>query len=392
MAKLHCINRDGAKSHLNESYFNFSTHIAEGWWARRTFVRKWWQIYASDQRWAPPFYPRLRWLLASAQTLPVGHADRICLHLEAFPRRRSSTGMGTALFEEVVAAAVVTIDRRRPQPEGYLQLLHCVNDEDVLDQFLAKVTEYLWSQGVYHFVGPLGPSPFLQSGVLQNYFHVIPPLHTAYNPPYLPELMESSLTPWQQLQLFQQPISPTADIALLKRAISERKVALSPLAANRLAEDLLPLWQTACSALGDFPPPDRDDARFILQWFQDWPLWGWLATVADDPVGFVLLQPDLAPTLRRANGGRTWLWRWWLQWRSRRNVQAGRLLYGAVAPAWRGRGIGRLLWQQALLSAQQQGWQRLSVGPVLTDRAGATFLEHRGALAQQRYTIYSNKE
>ncbi|MEZ4735778.1 MAG: GNAT family N-acetyltransferase [Caldilineaceae bacterium] len=346
---------------MNDSYFNFSTHVAESWWERWIFMRKWWQIYASDQRWTPPFYPRLRRLLVSGNSWAGAQIDRTYLHLEAFPRRRSSTGVGTALFEEVVAAGVVTIDRRRPQPAAYLQLFHCVNDEDVLDQFLAKVMEHLWSQGIYHFVGPLGPSPFLQSGVLHNYFHVTPPLYTAYNPPYLPEFMESSLTPWQHLQLFQQPISLTVAIAPVKQIIPDRNITLSPLAVSRLAEDLLPLWQIACRALGDFLAPDQNDTCFMLQWLQEWPLWGWLATVADEPVGFVLLQPDLALALRRANGGRTYLWRWWLQWRSRRNVRAGRLPYEAVAPAWRGRGIGRLLWQQALWSAQQQGWQHLSV-------------------------------
>ena len=35
-------------------FFNYSTHIADNGWTRRTFVRSWWKIYADDPRWTPP--------------------------------------------------------------------------------------------------------------------------------------------------------------------------------------------------------------------------------------------------------------------------------------------------------------------------------------------------
>ena len=115
-----------------------------------------------------------------------------------------------------------------------------------------------------------------------------------------------------------------------------------------------------------------------------------MAEAAGRAVGFVLLQPDLSFAVRRAQGGRNVLWSLWLQWRSQQRVAAGRLLYGAVLPAWQGRGIGTLLWQQVLTTARQQGWQSLTVGPLLPDQPGVAFLQRRGAQPQQRYLTYAS--
>jgi len=122
-----------------------------------------------------------------------------------------------------------------------------------------------------------------------------------------------------------------------------------------------------------------------------WPLSGWLAQVDDKSVGFILLQPDLAGSVQSAHGGRNPLWRLWLTWRSQRPVRAGRLLYGAVLPAWRNQGIGRQLWRKALDTAQQVGWQTLTIGPVTDATPGAAFLGKQGAQAQQKYRLYSSE-
>ncbi|HRV91512.1 MAG TPA: GNAT family N-acetyltransferase [Anaerolineae bacterium] len=51
----------------------------------------------------------------------------------------------------------------------------------------------------------------------------------------------------------------------------------------------------------------------------------------------------LARQLRRSNGGRNTFWRWWLKWADHQPAPAGRILYLAVLPEWRRRGIGRHL-------------------------------------------------
>jgi GNAT superfamily N-acetyltransferase len=69
-------------------------------------------------------------------------------------------------------------------------------------------------------------------------------------------------------------------------------------------------------------------------------------------------------------------------------MRAGRVLYVAVIPEWQGKGIGRQLLHQALVTGNQLGWQALSIGPVPTTAPAVAFLERRGAYACQSYRLY----
>lgn len=373
-------------------YFNYTNHIAEDWWSRRDFIKRWWRLGATDVRWTPPYYPSLRHALVAARDGYLAERTLRLLYIEALPRRVANRATAdrpdfttTAWMEEAVAATVILFDRRRRDNSAYLSLLQCVNDSEVMERLLGVVMEQLSEMGCERIIGPTGLSPHLQAGALQDYFHVTPPLHTPYNPPYLPELLESNLQPLTQSRLFSIPIPPHLPEA------GHGVATLEPLIPARLSGDLLPLLATACTAHGDFPPPDGVEAAFLLRWLAAWPLSGWLAQVDDKPVGFILLQPDLAGSVQRAHGGRSPLWWLWLTWRSQRPVRTGRLLYGAVLPAWRNQGIGQQLWRKALDTAQQVGWQTLTIGPVTDATPGAAFLGKQGAQAQQKYRLYSSE-
>jgi GNAT superfamily N-acetyltransferase len=162
------------------------------------------------------------------------------------------------------------------------------------------------------------------------------------------------------------------------------------LALPRLAGDLLPLLAAALTPDESFPAPDRLEAQALIDWLQTTVIpEGFLATMDGAPAGFILMQPDLAPLLRRSRGGRGWLGRGYLTWRKGAAATAGRLLLGAVGKEWRRRGIGLQLWRHALAVAQGRGWRTLTCGPVPLDSAAAAFLERQGARAQQRYITYS---
>ncbi len=372
------------------TYFNYTKRVAEGWWGRHDYIRHWWRMQATDSRWTPPHYAALHQALDPGRNPYLAQRSAMLLYLEALPRRVnttnaiSGTGFAGALMEEPVAIGVTLIDKRRRDGAAYLTLLHCANDPDVLEQFLDTVMEKVSELGGQRIIGPVGISPHLQSGVLQNFFHVAPPLHTPYNPPYLPELMESRLEHFARSRLY------SMETPIERPNPKQGAAELMPLEPARLRDDLRPLLAIACTASGDFPPPDAYEAAFLLRWLQMWPLIGWLAEVDHTPVGFVLLQPDLTNQVRGARGGRNLLWRLWLAWRSKRPVRAGRLLFGGVLPAWRGQGIGGQLWRQALYTAQQQQWQSLTIGPIAEGTPGAAFLEKLGARTHQQYVIYKS--
>ncbi|MBN1217876.1 MAG: hypothetical protein JXM69_03020 [Anaerolineae bacterium] len=129
------------------------------------------------------------------------------------------------------------------------------------------------------------------------------PLHTPYDPPYMPEIVGLVMRPFARSQLYQ------LDIPLELPPAPARPAKLLPLVPHRLTTNLLPLLAAACPTWADFPPPDAAETAFLFRWVGRWPLFGWLAEVNQQPVGFILLQPDLAPYLRRAKGGHNLLWR-----------------------------------------------------------------------------------
>jgi GNAT superfamily N-acetyltransferase len=371
-------------------YFNYTTFWPHNWWERRSFLHAWWRLYADDRQWTPPAYAAFGRVIGSGSHPLYERLASQPLYLEALPRRSGSSNFNPSApvaaavaFEEPVAATILQIDDRRDDEAAYLGLLRCANDEETLERLLTKAFEHVAEQGCGRLLGPTGIIPGWQPGVLLNHFNRTPPWHTPYNPPYAADLLGGSMEPWLSTVLY------TADVPD-KLPAAPAPAHIEPLALARLADDLLPLLAAALD-LGDaFPACDELEARTLLAWLQTTLApQAFLATVAGQPAGFVLLQPDIAPLLQRSGGGRGWLGRGYLALRKNARMTAGRLLLGAVAPGWRGRGIGLQLWQHALTQAQQAGWRVLTCGPVAEESTAAAFLQRQGAHAQQRYMTYS---
>jgi GNAT superfamily N-acetyltransferase len=369
---------------LTSGYFNYWSHVAEGWWGRRSFLHKWRRLYTGDRRWVPSHYPTLYRLLPPGQSPHLARLRPTLLYIEAIAGRRSQGGMMASIMEEPVSATVVLADRRRGDDTAYLGLLHTVNDEESLERLLSLALEHAFASGCYRLIGPTALSPHLGSGVLQDHFHLTPPLHTPYNPPYLPELAGSLMNPLVHARLYHAEVPSSAQDAA-------GPAEIVPLETARLATDLLLLLAEACRAWAEFPPPDAVEAELMLQWLQVWPVESWGAVVDGQVVGFVMLQPDLAPAVLRAQGGRNLLWRMWLNWRSRRPVRAGRLLHMAVLPEHQGQGVGQQLWRRTLAAAARAGWRTLTAGPYPDDSPAAAFLTAMGATPQQRYIVYESE-
>ncbi|MEM7537666.1 MAG: hypothetical protein AAF639_36180 [Chloroflexota bacterium] len=383
---------------MYSEYFNHYPHIAENRWETGTFIHKWWELYRRDSRWVPPYYPALRRTLLRDDP----HLSRLYpqpIYFDAMRRQvdnsrdtddsykiGSLTNLHSmSLMEEPIAATVMLVERRRHPATAYLGLLQGINNEECVERLLDKVQELGWHQGVNRMVGPVGLSPYLQQGLLDNVFDQTPPLHTSYNPPFLPELLSHLLNPIAESQLYH------ASVNAAQKTTTVPELRITPLDPQRLADDLLPLFEEAVAIWPMFMPPDATEVAFILRQLAIAPLLGHVAEVDGEVVGFVLMQPDLSPVLRLAHGGRNLLWRAWLMWRLQQSCKAGRILYGAVKSGWRERGVGRVLWEQVHMTATQQGWERLSIGPVPVGSVASKVLTQWGAKNRQHYTLYSNQ-
>ncbi len=284
--------------------------------------------------------------------------------------------------QQAVAAAVGLVEDNRTG-SAYLALLHCVNDAGSLERLFFFLAEQLRPSGVRRLVFPTGLSPHLGSGLLQNHWDTLPPLHTAYHPPYFPELLRERFEPASAAHLFYLDIPPQADSS------SNGPARLAPLQPERLRQGLLPLFHAGLPGWTGAGLPDGDEVDFILNWIRPFPTYAWLASLDEAPVGFILMQPDLAERLQQARGGRALLRRAWLGWVKSRPARQGRLLFGGVLPEWRGRGVGGQLLNLALDQALGLGWKRLIIGPLSEQSDTARFLSKRGASPHQHYLLYA---
>ena len=371
---------------MDYGYFNYVTHWQSGRWGWWEWRRAWWRFYQADRRWSPPDYATFGRL--TAPTHPHWQTVRQQpITLEALTRRAANNdahGMQPAMSafsESTVAAALIQVDPRA-EDTAYLALLRCANDEETLERLLDTALGWASEQGCTQLVGPTGLLPAWQPGALLDHFHVTPPLHTPYNPPYLPDILAGAMTPLYDTALYQWAPRP----APLPSAGPATVTSLDPL---RLAGDCLDLLNEGLNPDGLWPRLDTAAATHFVQMLAPYPTAGWVAIVDKEPVGLALVQPDLAEVMRRAGGGRSWPGRAYAAWAKNRPAVGGRLLLGAVAPAWRGRGVGAQLWGQVTAYAVAAGWSTISAGPFTPDSLGAAFLSAHGATPAQRYTTYT---
>lgn len=368
------------------AYFNYRIYWPADWGGRRAFSAAWWKIYADDPRWSPPHIAAWNFLVRGSAAYHRRVAARL-LYMEALPRRSRSPGawpsqpvIAGAVFEEPVAAAIALCE---PSAQGalYLSMLHCVNDEETLDRLLGAALEYGAEMNCTRIVGPVDILPGWSDGALTNCFHLPPPLHTPYNPPYLADLLGASMTSSRQTVLLHLPVKaqpePVKGPATLRPAtLAELTGALSPLLAAAIAPHA---GTTELSA---------DAAELLVRWISVCPAAGWVALIEGEAVGCIFVQADLAPLLRRLKGGRPLWLRPLLSLARHRRSTRGRLLFGAVAPAWRRRGVGRQLLGRALSFAAEAGWRTLVCGPFVDSSPAVTCLQKAGAHIEQRYELF----
>jgi GNAT superfamily N-acetyltransferase len=377
-------------------FFNFTGHVAEGWWERRAFLRSWWRGNARDRRWTPPLYSGLYDALVRRHAPHLERLAGLPVTLEAMPRPESrgtlaGLGLHAPLDDAIVATTLPLVDRRAQPTTTFLAMMTFANDDETLDRLLQLVWERTAEVGSQRLVGPSPLAPAFVHGALMDSFHVPPPLHTPYNAPYAPEMLEQALEPLTTSRLWH------LDLAGYAVAPAPPGITIAPVAPERLAGDLLPILRAALSGPSGGPGapvlPDAVEMEFALRtWGEAGPLLALLATVEGEPAGWLLAQAETGPLLRRLRGGRPLWARALLQVRGRDRLlaaaDAGRLLLGGVAAENQGQGVGRALLAALVAHGRTAGWRTLAIGPVYDGTPAAGFLAAHGAQPRQRYTLF----
>lgn len=377
-------------------YFNFASRSAEDWWGRREFLHAWWRGNARDRRWIPPRYRLLNRAIVHRREPFLNTRLPVPLTVEAVVRQSQSSGYGNigsvfapaGMGHAIVGQALALTDTGNSPATLFLSLMAFANDAEALESLLQAGWQQGAAQGARRLVAPAELAPSFSAGLLLDNFHLPPPLHTPYNAPYLPELVEVAMEPLRLSRLWFMETTTRPPLPSPPHGLE-----IAPIDAMRLAGDLLPLLQTAvqgddATASPAAAPLSAAEAEFALRMASDAPLLGRLALLDGVPVGFVLAQADVGAALRRLRGGRPLWARAALAIRPPVDAAAGRVLLGGVLPQAQGQGIARHLLDNTLRLAADTGWRVLAIGPVVEESAAAQLLAKVGATQRQRYGLF----
>jgi ribosomal protein S18 acetylase RimI-like enzyme len=370
-----------------DEFFNFHRFEAEGWWGRRAFLGRWWRVNRRDRRWTPQNYSVIYRAIVRGSEEAVARFSPSLITLEALMRNSQSSGYPGSILsgpsnEQCVGLVAPLLDDRGEEPVVWLTLFNSANDSDVMERLLGIASE---AHSGVRLIGPASLTPRLSSGVLLDHFHIVPPLNSPYNPPYVAELLEGVLEPYAYDRMWLLDVGAHSK---LKGGASEARI--ERIDAGTLCVDLLPLLHSSWEPLAG-EPPDASEVEFALRLWQGPPLLLWCAYVGESAVGYLLAQADEGRFMRRTDGGRTVRGRAWQLLRGSGHASAGRVLLHGVAPEQRGQGAANALIAEALRHAEEAGWNTLSIGPIPEGAAAEELLSAWGARPRQRYARFTSQ-
>jgi GNAT superfamily N-acetyltransferase len=351
----------------------------------RAFLRFPERLYRNDPCWVPP--------LRRDERARLSPSNPFFAHAEArlFLARQGG---------EVVGRVAAIVDRwhleRWKDGAGFFGFFEAVADDAVAISLLDAVRDWLRSRGLQVVRGPFSPSTHDECGLLCEGFEQPPRILMPYNQPYYPALLEQAgFRVIRELLTYEMEVPPALPERVIRvaRTAEERGVRVRPVDRARLTaetEVFRTIYNAAWSDNWGFVPMSQAEAAAMASRLRQIliPELALFAEWKSQPVGFLLLLPDLNPALRLLRGRVT---PWGLVrflWRQRR-VDEVRLLVLGVLPEYRRRGIEALLLREVYGPVRRLGYRRAELGWVLDDNAVTRQTAERwGAWVAKRYRIY----
>jgi len=339
-------------------------------------------LHASDPHYVPPLLVDQRELLSSRN--PYMRRVEMAMWLA----RRGSRTLGR------IAAL---IDPRFQEGRvGLFGFFDAPNDLEVAQCLLEAACRWLAERGARSVLGPVNPSTNESCGLLVEGFDRDPYVMMPYNPPYYPQLLESTgFQKAKDLLAFEVDIERVPEERLRRVAAkaASRGLRLREPRLRRLEEELgtfLELYNRAWKDNWGFVPLDEEEIRWMARRLKPIlvPQLVRVAEVEGRAVGFIFALPNYNEAFKQMRGRLLPLG--WLKFlRHRRRIQGARLLTLGVLEGYRRRGIEALLCWDCLRVAKTLGYQRGEMSWVLEDNLPVIAMASKvGARPYKRYRMY----
>lgn len=285
---------------------------------------------------------------------------------------------------------------------GFFGFFECVDRQDVADALLDAAAAWLARRGLTSMRGPMSPSTNHECGLLVEGFEASPSFLTPWNPPYYAALMAGAgmdgvkdlvgyfLPNDDDLLPIPRAVRRIADRVRERSGLTFQAVDLKDFEA--VVEQVWSVYSDAWEDNWGFVPVAREEfwhiARELKPVLVDQSVF--LAAVDGEPVGFMLVVPDLNRILARIPDGRllpTGIFKLLL---GKKRVRVGRIVAAGIkAPYRKNRGIFPLFIDELKRRGTEFGGTGTDASWILEDnRALRDPLEAMGARVNRRWRIY----
>lgn len=362
----------------------------EGFRAAGTFVRLPWALYAGDPAWVPPLLLERRYHLS---------------------RRRPYFAHARARFwiayrgDAPVGRISAQIDRlhveRYGDATGFFGMLEAEDDGETFGALFGAAEAWLRAEGMRRGLGPFNLSINEECGLLVEGFDTPPMILMGHGLPYYPGRVEGQgyraakdLLAYRLAADFEAP-----DImrAAVERAAA--KVVVRPLRRSRFRselETLREIFEDAWSENWGFVPftaAEFEELGWALRFVVD-EGFVQIAELNGEPVGMLVLLPNLHEAIRDLNGRLSPLGWLKLAWRlGVRTPRTARVALMGVRKRHQrtalGLAIAFLMIDAARGQARARGVREVELSWILEDNRGVrNILEAIGGAVCKRYRLY----
>lgn len=357
------------------------------------FLRLPWRIYKGDPYWiplVPPLLEDVKFCLNPQKNPFYRHAKRA---LFLAYKNDQAVGRIAAIVDE-------NYNAYHHEKTGWFGFFESIPDFSVAKALLDKARNWVATQGMQLFRGPVNPSTNETCGLLVEGFDDPPYFMMTYNPPYYAKLLERyGLKKAKDLLAYEMDL-PFADVPLKRLEkiairIQKRYPHLSVRHLNMKEWDhelkrVQEVYNNAWAENWGFVPMTEAEIEKMAQRLKPLviPELVWLAEINQEPVAFMMCLPDYFQIARHLNGHLFpfgWLKFLWY----RRKITRVRAITLGIKKQYHHTGIVPLFLYKAGLTLKKFPYQRLEFSWILEDNLPVLRMtEFAQARLSKRYRIY----
>ncbi len=354
---------------------------------RQAFIDLPWRIYRDDPHWVPPLKREVAYFIDPRRHPFFQHGEAAF-----FVAWRQGQPVGRLSVSDDP-----TCPAARSENLGCFGMFECLPDQEVANQLLASARGWLASRGRALMRGPIDYSMNYPCGLLIDGFETPPRILMNHQRAYYQDLLENAglvkakdlYAWWLDDTSYLHGLAPRLERLAQRYKIKVRSVDPSdwPDEMQRCRDIYSSAWEDAWQSVplsdGEFVDLAKNLRRISR------PEFTLLAEVNGQPVGVVMLLPDVNEAIAPLNGRLT---TWGLPigaarllWRLPR-VSTGRLAILGVEEGFRRRGVAEMLILQVTRNAAAVNICQAEMGWTLEDNALVNNLIQR--IGGQRYKTY----